>query len=456
MTNRLTLLVMLLIFAAQIGSVACAGNIDLVTLPSRDGVQLTIYNSEDITLVKETRSLAFKRGTNSLQFSWANTLIDPSSVEFRPIEHKDEITLVDTVFPGLKPQHLVWNIDSKFEGQARVEVSYFTSGLSWAMDYTAITNPDETLLSLNGFVSVTNGSGENYENAQIRLVVGNINLVEKISDLAKRKGLEVTTLTPPEYDELRHNALWDAMDGNNAPSEDAFAEGAAQIEEKQVIKEGLSEYFIFTIEGRETVPHSWTKRMGAVNAANVPFEIVYRMRDYQYGPRPVRFYVWNNDTEHKLGESPLPDGMISVFRDNGRDGLAFCARQYINYVPIRADIEINLGADDLVVYKTVKAELSRGEFSFRSSGRQEYVDGWKERTLWKDVVSNYRSKPIKFELRRVWQGDVEYSSDTKGGLFDYQTVETVFSIEGNTKKNINAEVTALQGRLAKQARVVVK
>ncbi len=33
---------------------------------------------------------------------------------------------------------------------------------------------------------VTNGSGEVYDNAQTRLVVGTINLVEKIPDLARR------------------------------------------------------------------------------------------------------------------------------------------------------------------------------------------------------------------------------------------------------------------------------
>ena len=48
--------------------------------PSRDTVQLTIYNSEDLTLVRETRKVTFKKGANPLQFTWANTLIDPSSV----------------------------------------------------------------------------------------------------------------------------------------------------------------------------------------------------------------------------------------------------------------------------------------------------------------------------------------------------------------------------------------
>jgi hypothetical protein len=35
--------------------------IDLVTLPSRDTVQLTIYNSADMTLVRESRALITQR-----------------------------------------------------------------------------------------------------------------------------------------------------------------------------------------------------------------------------------------------------------------------------------------------------------------------------------------------------------------------------------------------------------
>ena len=123
-----------------LAALAAGKNVDLVTLPDRASVQLTIYNSEDLTLVRETREVALKRGRNELQFSWANTLIDPTSVEFRALERADEIELVDTRFPGSKPQHLVWTIDSGYEGQVKVEVSYFTSGITWSMDYVALTD----------------------------------------------------------------------------------------------------------------------------------------------------------------------------------------------------------------------------------------------------------------------------------------------------------------------------
>ncbi|MGB2819774.1 MAG: hypothetical protein WBF17_02240, partial [Phycisphaerae bacterium] len=179
-----------------VAAAAAGKNVDLVTLPSRQSVQLTIYNSEDITLVKETRYLTFKKGGNRLQVSWANTLIDPTSVEFRPLEHADQIELADTIFPGQKPQHLIWNVESQFEGQAKVEVSYFTSGLTWQMDYVGTCDPGETAMRFRGYVRVFNNSGEEYENAEIRLIVGTINLVEKIADLARRYGIALPGPTP--------------------------------------------------------------------------------------------------------------------------------------------------------------------------------------------------------------------------------------------------------------------
>ena len=44
---------------------ARAENIDLSTVPRRDTVQLTIYNTEDLTLVRETRTVTFKKGVES-------------------------------------------------------------------------------------------------------------------------------------------------------------------------------------------------------------------------------------------------------------------------------------------------------------------------------------------------------------------------------------------------------
>ena len=434
---------------------APAENVDLVTLPRRTGVQLTIYNSEDITLVKETRFVTLKKGANRLQFSWANTLIDPTSVTFRPLDHADEVELADTIFPGQKPQHLIWNIDSKFEGQVKVEVTYFTSGLTWSMDYVAITDPAEERMQFRGYVRVLNNSGEEYEDAEVRLIVGTINLVEKIADLARRRGIVVSEARPEVRKELGQIVARQAFE--RAGGMAAPAETAPSAAPKAIVKEGLSEYFMFSVAGTETIVNGWSKRMRAVQAEDVKFDIAYRMRDYQYGPRPVRFFIWRNDDEHKLGESPLPDGLVRIFRDTGADGLSYLGQQLIRYVPIKAEIEVNLGPDDLVVYETVKSGTERLNFSFARDGAgREFVNGWDETTHWIDTVRNYRIKPIAFELRRIWAGHVDYASEVATTLFDYQTIEAKFPVAARGKLQYPATVTTHQGANAKQARVNLK
>ena len=174
-----------------------AGNVDLSTVPKRNSVQLTIYNSEDLTLVRETRTVTFKKGVNPLQFSWANTLIDPTSVELKFLTSADKLDVLDTTFPHDKPQQLFWNVQSEIDGEATIQITYFTSGITWSADYVLIADKDEKQLSFDGFVRVSNNSGEEYEDAQVRLVVGTINLVEKIAELRSMR-VAGGDLTSPE------------------------------------------------------------------------------------------------------------------------------------------------------------------------------------------------------------------------------------------------------------------
>jgi hypothetical protein len=110
-----------MIFVAGLAVPALAA-VDLVTLPTREGTQLTIYNSEDITMVREHRLLTVKEGVNRIQFSWANTLIDPTSIEFRILDHQDKVDLVDTTFPAGRNDALQWNIKSQMAGKIPVEI----------------------------------------------------------------------------------------------------------------------------------------------------------------------------------------------------------------------------------------------------------------------------------------------------------------------------------------------
>ncbi len=166
---------------------APASAIELVTLPRRENVQLTIYNSADLTLVRERRNLTLKKGWNWLQFMWANTLIDPTSLTLEPLEQKDKVEIQQLVFPARLRELGRWLIRSEVSGQVPFEITYFTSGLSWRAFYMGTLAKDEKTMRLEGYVRVDNGSGEDYENAQTRLIVGTIHILDQIADLARRQ-----------------------------------------------------------------------------------------------------------------------------------------------------------------------------------------------------------------------------------------------------------------------------
>ena len=161
--------------------------VDLVTLPTREGTQLTIYNSEDITMVREHRLLTVKEGVNRIQFSWANTLIDPTSIEFRILDKQDKVDLVDTTFPAGRNDALQWNIKSQIAGKIPVEIRYFTSGHHLGRRLRGHRQRGRNEAGRDGLRAGDEWLGRAvYDNAQTRLVVGKINLVEKIADLARR------------------------------------------------------------------------------------------------------------------------------------------------------------------------------------------------------------------------------------------------------------------------------
>ncbi len=348
--------------------------VDLVTLPTREGTQLTIYNSEDITMVREHRLLTVKEGVNRIQFSWANTLIDPTSIEFRILDHQDKVDLVDTTFPAGRNDALQWNIQSKMAGKIPVEIRYFTSGITWSADYVGIANEGETKLNLTGYVRVTNSSGELYDNAQTRLVVGTINLVEKIADLARRPPpgsgrsgggfLGRSTgkdriLLQEEMDKAIKLADMDELQA----ADDLTVKRA-----KQVIKQGLSEYFLFSIEGREDIKDKEPKRLVALKVAEVPLECVYKLSDRDSGQGFTKFYRFKNvkllDEQGKekklpgmenLGLSPLPNGTVRLFSEYRNKDLAYVGGTETKYVPIGDRVEVNVGPDkDITIRRRLK------------------------------------------------------------------------------------------------------
>jgi hypothetical protein len=325
-------------------------------------------------------------------------------------------------------------------------------------------------MGLEGFVRVTNNSGEDYENAQVRLVVGTINLTEKIAQLAQIPVSKVAEMEQGRRDEFRLKAArqlaMPAAEGMGSAGGDASGVPAP----KDIIKEGLSEYFIYTIEGTETIPSGWSKRMRSFDRPSVPVNIVYRYRVPEYGDQLVRLYLMANDKVSTLGETPLPDGVVRIFRHNGRDGLSFVAAQPIKYIPIGDKIELNLGADPEVIFEWIKLRTWRTHIWMLVAGANVYrqvddgavkievnssVAGWDEHAYYVQRIRNYSAKPIHVEIRRTLPGHVVFRSALNASSFDYQTVEFAAEVAAGQRADLRCEIVTQEGHNAKQNNVTI-
>ena len=381
---------------------APASAIELVTLPRRDKVQLTIYNSADLTLVRERRNLTLKKGWNWLQFMWANTLIDPTSLSLEPLEQVSKIDIQQMVFPARLRELGRWLIRSEISGQVPFEITYFTSGLSWRAFYMGTLSQDEKTMHLQSYVRVGNNSGEDYEKAQTRLIVGKVHILDQIAELAKRQH----PYGRPErrfsgYDTYGIDTQFiDTQFGERAAG-DFFAWSDSDVKDsrpKEIKKEGLSEYFLYTIEGTETIADKWGKRLLSFEVEDIEVKSLYKYDQERWGKRAIRFVSFANDKEHNLGETPIPNGTVKIYNQANDEGyLSYVGGTNIKYIPVDEEIELNLGPARLVKVEPKLMDFETDNYVFDRKGN---IAGWDEIRIWKVEITNTRELPIEIEITR--------------------------------------------------------
>ncbi|MCF8079401.1 MAG: DUF4139 domain-containing protein [Desulfobacterales bacterium] len=376
-------------------SCPAGAKIDLVSLPDRDSVQLTIYNSADLTLVRESRELTLQKGVNRMQFSWANTLIDPTSLEMLPRSGAGKIDVFDLSYPPRTENLGVWQIESSLGGKVPMQISYLTSGLSWRPFYIGTLSPNEQTLDLQGYVRVSNASGEDYENAQVRLIVGEVNLLDEIATLARRKHPYGSPVARPEADQIaygqRAKAAFETVEAE-------MVRTTAMAAPKKIEKKGVSEYFLYTIEGTETIAHRWSKRLPSFRAGAVPVVNRYKYEEERFGDAVVRFLRIENDRKSGLGQTPVPAGELQVFRSLGEDRrLAFVGRSRFKYIPVGKEADLNLGPVENVRVEAVLMHQATGNYTFFKDGN---ISGWDEELGYRIQVKNRRPVAAAVEIVR--------------------------------------------------------
>lgn len=275
--------------------------IKLITLPVRERVEIQL-DHDSATLVEEERIVPLVAGTNQVDFSWANTQIDPSTIVFRVLGPPDdqpglggqmpEVNVLSVTYPPGE-NALVWQVSSNASTSVAVRISYLLGGLTKSFNYRAIAEYDESTLTLSQYIRVKNFAGEGYDDTEIFAGLG-----------------------------------------------DTFLKPIGVNETKQML-----------VERFENIPVTKTytadlHRFGWLDQS-------------QYKLRVPMHYRLNNTTENELGQAALPAGKVRIFQKDSPDAdatTAFLGEDFATHTPIgnRADLFLGV-AQDIVVKRTIES-----------------------------------------------------------------------------------------------------
>jgi hypothetical protein len=362
-----------------------------------------------------------------------------------PKAHADKIDIDDLTFPPRVQNLGLWNINSEIGGKVPIEISYLTSGLTWRAFYMGTLTEDEMTMRLQGYVRVTNNSGEDYQNAQTRLIVGKVHILDRIAELARRQypyGRPGEPMPMPRVEDERMMKLgWEAK--GQVMAMDAVMEAP-----KEIKKEGLSEYFLYTIEGTETIPNTWSKRLPSFEADEIPVVNLYKFEENRYGPAVIRYLSFTNDEEHELGETPVPGGGMKVYRTVDDEAhLSYEGTSSFKYIPVGEDVELNLGPVSNVIVEPKLMDEKTDNYRFDNKGN---INGWDEIRRFKLDIKNTRDLPVKIEIKRnfhphTW--DIKNIGKAKKYYekIDMNTVKYTLTLEPQSKQTLEYELTTYQG-----------
>ena len=248
------------------------------------------------------------------------------------------------IFPSLTNDSLMkptldWLLRSDFTGAVTAELSYVTGGMTWAADYNAVAPENGDKLDITGWVTMDNQSGKTFDQAEIKLMAGEVNKLQ------------------PANMEYAYAVSGVALD-------------ARAMNEPQVIEKAFDEYHLYTLQRPVTLHDRETKQVEFIRASNVKSDRIYVYdgakfpQQYQYWGyeqiRQNREYgtemnpdVWVmqeivNSKSNNLG-IPLPKGRVRFYRRDTDGALEFIGENEIKHTPTDETVRIFTGnAFDLV------------------------------------------------------------------------------------------------------------
>jgi hypothetical protein len=221
---------------------------------------------------------------------------------------------------------LVWLVDAEQAGEHDTAVTYLTNGIGWQADYVLLLDEESTAFDLNGWVTLDNRSGASYEDAMLKLVAGDINVVEE-----------------PKV--VRDIMMAEAM-----------AAPAPAVEQREFF-----EYHLYQVTRPVTVKDNQTKQIEFVTAQDVPATKFYvydgaaGYSGYGYGPVEDSGYgaqtgntnvtvmlEFRTDEASNL-ETQLPAGRVRLYQEDVDGSALLVGEDQIDHTPKNETVRLTVG-----------------------------------------------------------------------------------------------------------------
>ncbi|MEO5894390.1 MAG: DUF4139 domain-containing protein [Vicinamibacterales bacterium] len=258
---------------------------------------------------------------------------------------------------------LIWTLQNSGAGRHRVEASYLAGKLAWNADYVLTVGRDDKAADLDGWVTLTNGSGTSFNNAKLQLVAGDLNRVRE--QLQRR------------------------FEANDLMAEKSAAAPA-------MAQEAFSDYHLYTLGRKTTINNNETKQVSMLSGTGVPTLKRYVVNGQAFYYRnahnpgsPVKddvqvFYQFKNEEKGGLG-MPMPAGTVRVYQADSRDGVQFVGEDRISHTAKDETINIKIGnAFDVV--------CERKQTDFRKISTNVYE------MEYEITLRNHKAAPISVEV----------------------------------------------------------
>ncbi len=221
---------------------------------------------------------------------------------------------------------LTWSIESAKTGKQDGVLSYMTNGMNWQAEYVVLLNDNDTKMDINAWVNITNNSGMSFENANLKLVAGDINMTDR------RR--------------LKYN-MYDMYD------QDAIGYRGPEMPFKE---KNFFEYHVYDLQRKTDVKNNETKQISLFEAKNVNIskKYVYSTGKKSNNDKVKVIIEFDNKKENKMG-MPLPGGTVRVSKYDGKS-VEFIGEDRIEHTPKDEKIALKIGEVFDIVAETVEME----------------------------------------------------------------------------------------------------